>query len=212
MLPYLVAAIILIGLPTLYVAVRYREYRKFLAGAFFVRSGMQFYFYLARNPDPADVDQRRPVARAECHARHDPLRALSCLPVFRVVLPEATRRLAGRHHLLPRARVTVFCGRSSQRPTFSRRFEDHPIVLDCCRIRDDGFFVPARAKRCSVAWSRGGRIDRSMSIVAEAGPISDRRNSPLKSRARISDGSRIRFFDVCRKICAVISMGYDCEK
>ena len=48
MLPYLVAAIILIGLPTLYVAVRYREYRKFLAGAFFVSSGMQFYFYLAK--------------------------------------------------------------------------------------------------------------------------------------------------------------------
>jgi hypothetical protein len=34
MLRYLVAAIIIIGLPTLYVAVRYREYRKFLAGAF----------------------------------------------------------------------------------------------------------------------------------------------------------------------------------
>ena len=52
MLPYLVAAIIIIGLPTLYVAVRYREYRKFLAGAFFVSSGMQFYFYLARIPIP----------------------------------------------------------------------------------------------------------------------------------------------------------------
>ena len=48
MLPYLVVAIILFGLPTLYVAVRYREYRKFLAGAFFVSSGMQFYFYLAK--------------------------------------------------------------------------------------------------------------------------------------------------------------------
>ena len=48
MLPYLVAAIILIGVPTLYVAVRYPEYRKFLAGAFFVSSGMQFYFYLAK--------------------------------------------------------------------------------------------------------------------------------------------------------------------
>jgi hypothetical protein len=52
MLPYLVAAIVVIGLPTLYVAVRYREYRKFLAGAFFVSSGMQFYFYLARIPIP----------------------------------------------------------------------------------------------------------------------------------------------------------------
>jgi hypothetical protein len=44
MFPYLVAAIILFGLPTLYVAVRYHECRKFLAGAFFVSSGMQFYF------------------------------------------------------------------------------------------------------------------------------------------------------------------------
>jgi hypothetical protein len=52
MLPYLVAAIVLIGLPTLYLAVRYREYRKFLAGAFFVSSGMQFYFYLAQIPVP----------------------------------------------------------------------------------------------------------------------------------------------------------------
>jgi hypothetical protein len=48
MLPYLVAAIIV----TLYVAVRYREYRKFLARAFFVSSGMQFYFYLAKLPIP----------------------------------------------------------------------------------------------------------------------------------------------------------------
>ena len=52
MLPYLVAAIILFGLPTLYVAVRYRETRKFLAGAFFVSSGMQFYFYLVKIPIP----------------------------------------------------------------------------------------------------------------------------------------------------------------
>ncbi len=52
MLPYLAAGIVLIGLPTIYVAVRYREYRKFLAGAFFVSSGMQFYFYLAKIPIP----------------------------------------------------------------------------------------------------------------------------------------------------------------
>ena len=52
MLPYLAAAIIVIGLPTLYVAARYREYRKFLAGAFFVSSGMQLYFYMAKIPIP----------------------------------------------------------------------------------------------------------------------------------------------------------------
>jgi hypothetical protein len=52
MLPYLVAAIIVVGLPTLYVAVRYCEYSKFLAGAFFVGCGMQFYLYLANIPIP----------------------------------------------------------------------------------------------------------------------------------------------------------------
>ena len=40
-------AVILLGLPTLYFAWRSREYRKFLAGAFFVSSGIQFYLYLA---------------------------------------------------------------------------------------------------------------------------------------------------------------------
>jgi hypothetical protein len=52
MLPYYIGAIIVIGLPTITVAVRYREYRKFLAGAFFVSSGTQFYFYLAQLPIP----------------------------------------------------------------------------------------------------------------------------------------------------------------
>ncbi len=52
MLPYLAVAILIIGLPTMCVAVRLREYRKFLAGAFFVSSGMQIYFYLAKIPIP----------------------------------------------------------------------------------------------------------------------------------------------------------------
>ena len=52
MLPYLVVAIVIIGLPTIYLAVRFREYRKFLAGAFFVSSGMQLYFYVAKIPIP----------------------------------------------------------------------------------------------------------------------------------------------------------------
>jgi hypothetical protein len=46
MIPILITAIIIIGLPTIYLAVRYREFRKFLAGAFFVSAGMQFYFYI----------------------------------------------------------------------------------------------------------------------------------------------------------------------
>jgi hypothetical protein len=47
MVPILVAALVVFGLPTLYFAIRSREFRKFLAGAFFVSGGTQFYFYLA---------------------------------------------------------------------------------------------------------------------------------------------------------------------
>ena len=90
MFPYLVGAIIVIGLPTLYIAVRFREYRKFLAGAFFVSSGMQFYFYLAKIPIPLMWTN---AVQSPHRARHDPLCALPCLFVFRVVLPQTTRRL-----------------------------------------------------------------------------------------------------------------------
>ena len=41
-------AIVVLGLPTLYFAWRSREFRKFLAGAFFVSAGVQFYLYLAK--------------------------------------------------------------------------------------------------------------------------------------------------------------------
>ena len=47
MIPVLLAALVVFGVPTLYFAVRSREFRKFLAGAFFVSSGTQFYLYLA---------------------------------------------------------------------------------------------------------------------------------------------------------------------
>jgi hypothetical protein len=36
MLPVLLTALVVLGLPTLYFAIRSREFRKFLAGAFFV--------------------------------------------------------------------------------------------------------------------------------------------------------------------------------
>jgi hypothetical protein len=44
-IPVLITASIVFGIPALYLAVRYREFRKFLAGAFFVSAGMQFYFW-----------------------------------------------------------------------------------------------------------------------------------------------------------------------
>jgi hypothetical protein len=43
----LITAIVVWGLVTLYLAYRSREVRKFLAGAFFVSGGIQFYLYLA---------------------------------------------------------------------------------------------------------------------------------------------------------------------
>jgi hypothetical protein len=45
------------------------------------------------------------------------------------------------------------------------------------------------------------KTDRSIPIVSETEQIGDCRNSPLKSRAQISDGSGGRFFVVRRKIC-----------
>jgi hypothetical protein len=47
MVPVLLGAIVVFGLLTLYFAWRSRGFRKFLAGAFFVSAGIQFYLYLA---------------------------------------------------------------------------------------------------------------------------------------------------------------------
>jgi hypothetical protein len=47
MLPVLLTALVVVGLPTSYFAYRSREFRKFLAGAFFVSAGIQFYLYVA---------------------------------------------------------------------------------------------------------------------------------------------------------------------
>jgi hypothetical protein len=47
MIAAILIALVGLGLPTLYFAWRSREFRKFLAGAFFVSAGIQFYLYLA---------------------------------------------------------------------------------------------------------------------------------------------------------------------
>ena len=52
MLPILVVAVVVFGPPALYLAVRSRDVRKFLAGAFFVSGGVQLYFYLVHLPVP----------------------------------------------------------------------------------------------------------------------------------------------------------------
>ena len=45
MITILIIAVVVFGPPALYFAWKYREFRKFLAGAFFVSSGIQFYFW-----------------------------------------------------------------------------------------------------------------------------------------------------------------------
>jgi hypothetical protein len=56
------------------------------------------------------------------------------------------------------------------------------------------------------------KIDQPISIVFETEQIADRRNSPLNSRTRISDGSGIRFFVVSGKIFLDGSMHYDASE
>lgn len=46
------AATVIMAVGSIYLAVRYRDVRKFLAGAFFVSSGIMFYLYLAAVPVP----------------------------------------------------------------------------------------------------------------------------------------------------------------
>jgi len=47
-----IAAAVIMAVGSLYFAWRSRDFRKFLAGAFFVSSGILFYLYLADVPVP----------------------------------------------------------------------------------------------------------------------------------------------------------------
>ncbi|HUN97373.1 MAG TPA: hypothetical protein VMU69_14230, partial [Bradyrhizobium sp.] len=58
-------------------------------------------------------------------------------------------------------------------------------------------FFPGRLRMQSGR--RIQEIDQAMPIVAETEQIVDRRDSCLKSRARFSDGSGIRFFRMLGK-------------
>src|SRR5207244_10959149 len=48
MIAALLIPLIILGLPTLYFAWHSREFRKFLAGTFFVSAGILFYLYLTK--------------------------------------------------------------------------------------------------------------------------------------------------------------------
>jgi hypothetical protein len=63
-----------------------------------------------------------------------------------------------------------------------------------------------------LLWRTPRKIDRPISKVFETEQIADRRNSPLDSRARISDGSGRRFFVVSGKIFLDGSMRYDASE
>jgi hypothetical protein len=52
MIYILIALAVAVAAATLYYAYKSRDFRKFLAGAFFVSAGTQFYLYLAKVPVP----------------------------------------------------------------------------------------------------------------------------------------------------------------
>jgi hypothetical protein len=47
MIAFYITLVVIFAVATLYFAARSREFRKFLAGAFFVSGGVQLYFYFA---------------------------------------------------------------------------------------------------------------------------------------------------------------------
>jgi hypothetical protein len=70
------------------------------------------------------------------------------------------------------------------------------MLLKAIAVEADGLFTggPTTLSRPTTS-----KIDQLMPIVAETEQIPNRRNSLLKSRAQISDGSGRRFFLVRRK-------------
>src|SRR6266404_3493820 len=81
MIAALLIPLIILGLPTLYFAWHSREFRKFLAGAFFVSAGILFYLYLAKVSVPL-LGTTCPDARNQrvpLHRSFHPVRALLLL-------------------------------------------------------------------------------------------------------------------------------------
>ena len=80
------------------------------------------------------------------------------------------------------------------------RFENscflYRLPLELAIAGVDGIFF---GDACSRVLGKIQKIDRSVLIVAETEEISNRRNSALKSIAKISDGLRSRYFAVCQK-------------
>lgn len=73
------------------------------------------------------------------------------------------------------------------------------------RIACDGLF---RRRGCGLVGGERTKIDRLLPIVVETEQIPNRLNFPLNSRARISDGSWIRCFEVREEVSAARSRRY----
>jgi hypothetical protein len=89
---------------------------------------------------------------------------------------------------------------SSERDQQVRNGSPLPRVKSYTTSRDttaDGLFS---AKRIAPLSPQISEIDQLMPIVAETEQIPNRRNSPLNSRAQISDGPRRRFFIASGKV------------
>jgi hypothetical protein len=91
MFPILIVALLVGGPPTLYFAVKSKEFRKALAGAFFVSAGVQFYFYLANVSIPL-IGTSRVQTPPLSGARDRTLRSLSDHAIFWILREAETPR------------------------------------------------------------------------------------------------------------------------
>ena len=95
---WLVVFIILYAVAALYVAIKYREVRKFLAGAFFVSSGILCYLWVTGTSLPIVLPYAGTVAVETQHqwpARHRSFHFVLTLLVFRFL--QQTERFSVRH-------------------------------------------------------------------------------------------------------------------
>jgi len=94
--------------------------------------------------------------------------------------------------------ATESCDQSDadEHPEKWRSCLPHSDVVSAIVVEGDGLFRSQADKAVTAAMQK---IDRSTSIVAETEQFGARRNSCLKSRARLSDGSERRFLGVRRK-------------
>jgi hypothetical protein len=89
------------------------------------------------------------------------------------------------------AGISQPCLRSGIRSNANALSKLHGMLLTASAVEADGLLQPSRQR---YRGRRPRKIDQLMPIVAEIEQIPSRRNSRLKSRAQISDGSGRRLF------------------